>query len=337
MKPNLSRTPFLFLLGIIAILGQPLLSSSYGSTRPLPVVKAIDNPCLKFFPRDAWLIGNVDLKAFFDFMSSGAEENPVVDMMLAQYAEMFRGFTGIDFTKEVRYLTFCLVGDDLENLQGLVVVKGSFNSSVAEMRLTLGIGAQLARTTYRGKTLYSDGVSMGYVFPETSTFVIGSPSLLRRAVDVLDTQAQPMSSYLRRTLAKTNGASIVWVAGRPEVVLETNEVAAERRRNPELFARMSAVQSASLFSEAAPDGLLITALGCAADRQRAQDLYSFLTNSKRNALDVDGANVFLGSFLVMSDIAVEEDFVRWDLQLTERALERLWETRFVRKIRGGIN
>lgn len=332
MKSKLNYKSLAFVFGIVVVISWSFLSSSFGGTRTLPIVKAVDNPCLKFLPRDAWIIGNVDVKALIDFMRSAGEENPAMDMVIEQYAEMFKGFTGIDILKEVRYLTFCLTGNHESDIQGLIVIKGSFNSSVSEMRLSLGIGSELQKKSYNRKTLYEDQ-DMGYTFLEFSTLVVGSPSLLRKAIDVLDTGSLPMSSYYQRTLEKTNGESIAWIALKPEILLESDEVAAQRRRNPDLFAKMSILQCASFFSEPVPDGLLITALGCVTDRQRAQELYSFLTNTKTNALDVNGANVFLGSFLVLSDITMDGEFVRWDLQLTLRALEKLWKTEFVRKVR----
>ncbi|MBN2316732.1 MAG: hypothetical protein JXM79_22585 [Sedimentisphaerales bacterium] len=332
MKPKPNYRLSVLAIGMSVALTGSFLSSSAGSTGTLPAVKAVDNPCLKFLPRDAWVVGNVDVKVLIDFMMQGSEQNPAMEMVVVQYAEMFKGFTGIDFRTEVRYLTFCLAGDVKSEPQGLMVVKGSFNGAVSEMRLSLGIGAGLQKTTYREKTLY-ENPDMGYGFPELSTLIVGTPSLLRKAIDVLATQDQPMSPTLRKTLTKTNGASIVWAAVKPEVILETDEIASERQRYPELFSQVSQLECASFFSEPAADGLLVTALGCVKDPQSASDLYAFLTDSKRNTLDVDGANVFLGSFLVLSDVTLDGQFVRWDVRLTEQALKKLWETKFVRKLR----
>jgi len=336
MTPKSNKKLIVFALALGLVLPGSFLTRSFGGVSNAPRIRAIDNPCLKFFPRDAWAVGNIDVKAFIDFLRTGNEQNPAMDMMLQQYGEMIRGFTGIDVRTEVSYLAFCLSGTRDADLRGLVIVKGSFDGAISEMRLNLGIGSGLQRTAYSGKTLY-ENQQMGYALPESSTLAIGTPSLLRTAVDAINTGARPMSGPFQKTLAKTNGASLVWVAMKPNVLLEANEIAAERQQNPEIFTKLSTLQCASLFSQSAADGLLVTALGCTSDQQHAQELHSFLTSTKRDSLEVSGANVFLGSFLVLSDIALDGEFVQWDLHLTVQGLEKLWETKFIKKIRDRAN
>jgi len=296
----------------------------------LPTVKAVNNPCLKFLPADWWLVGNFNLKAFFDFMDESMADNPAMGMVMGQYLQMIQGMVGIDPQKQVQYVTFLLSGETDPDPQGLVIIKGTFENSVPELRLRLGMGAEMEKTTYTDTALY-ESAEIGYCFPEQSTLVVGSPALLRRSVDVVGKGIKSLPSSLHGTLERTNGASIIWLAVNPKVVLEVQEFKAQSEEYSELFSKISSIECASLFFDSTHDGLLVSALGYVPEQGRSAELYSFLNEIKRNFLDVEGSNVFLCSFLIMSNTLLDGMYVRWNTHLTESALFELWETKVVRK------
>lgn len=87
----------------------------------------------------------------------------------------------------------------------------------------------------------------------------------------------------------------------------------------------------SLFFEPTDDGFLTSILAYLSEEKHSKELYDFLTELKQSVLNVDGANVFLCSFLLMSDIELDRNFVRWDVHLTLNTLAELWSTKFVQK------
>lgn len=297
---------------------------------PVPTVKAVDNPCLRLLPADWWLVGNFDCKAYFDFIQWGAIDNPAVEVMMNNYMQMVQGMVGIDPQTQVQYVTFFASGNPDLNPQGLVIVKGTFQNSVSEMRLRFGLGAAMKKTIYKGITLYEDA-EIGYGFPEQSMLMLGSSALLRRSVGALTATTKSLPESLRKTLEHTNGASIVWLAIRPSVVLGMQEIKGQRKNYPQFFKKVSALQCTSFFFESTYDGFLGRGLAYLPEKGRSKEFYSFLNEKKRRFLDVEGSNVFLSSFLMMSDIRLDDPYVRWDIQVTARGLFELWETKLIRK------
>lgn len=295
----------------------------------LPTVKAINNPCLKFLPSNWWLIGNFDCKAYFDLIAK-YNDNPAMAAIMTQYVEMLKGVTGIDIRSEVQYITFILAGNPDFKPQFLFVIKGTFENAIPEMRLSLGLGAGMQRSLYRGNTLYENS-EMCYAFPEESTLMFGSQSFLRSSVDVLTKRTKLFPDSLHRTLERTNGASIVWLAIKPNVILNMEGIKEERQNYPDIFKKISAIQYISLFFEQTYDGFLASALAYLPEQGHPIELYNYLNKNKQSFLNVEGANVFLCSFLVMSDIILDGNYVRWNSHLTVDALTKLWNTKVIVK------
>jgi formylglycine-generating enzyme required for sulfatase activity len=302
----------------------PLTASSTLST------KAASNPCLKYLPADWWLVGNVNLEAFFQFMELSKEANPAVSMLMSQYLEMARGMIGIDPRSEVRYATVVLAGNPEQAPQGLLIVKGTFDNATPELRLKLGLCAGMKKAMYEGTALYQSG-QIGYCFPQPSTLVLGSPSLLQRSVRVAGKTTVPLSASLRGTLERTNATSLVWAAIKWKVLLDMQEVKAQWTASPAVRDLFSSIEYVSLFSESADDGLLLSAVAYVSDENHSKRLHTILNAVKQQFLDVEGANVFLSSFLTMSDTTLDGNYVRWNTHFTERTLVDLWNTKFVRK------
>lgn len=301
----------------------------------LPAVKASDNPCLKFFPVDSWLVGNVNIRAYFDFIDK-LNENPAnaaATAIITQYIEMIKGLVGIDFQKDVRYITFILSGD-VDSPEFLFVVKGSFDNKVSEMRLSLGVGASTQLTTYKDIKLH-ENTEMGYGFPEESTLLIGSPIMLRASLDELNRRTTVLSDALRKTLARTNGDSVLWLILKSSVFTKSDELTREWPEENEVINTIRSLEYLSLFFEPAEDGFLTSILAYLPEQKRSKELYDFLGQLKQNFLNVEGANVFLCSFLLMSDIELDGNFVRWDVHLTMSTLAELWNTKFIQKTVGG--
>jgi hypothetical protein len=288
----------------------------------LPAVKASDNPCLKFFPVDSWLV---------DFIDQLGENpaNAAAMALITQYIEMIKGLVGIDFQKDVQYITFIFSGD-VESPEFLFVVKGSFDNKVSEMRLSLGVGTGTQLTSYKDIKLH-ENTEMGYGFPEESTLLIGSPAMLRASLDVLNRRTTVRSDALHRTLARTNGASVLWLILKTKALMEADELTKGWPEENEIMNTIRSLEYLSLFFEPAQDGFLTSILAYLPEQKRSKELYDFLGQLKQNVLNVEGANVFLCSFLLMSDIELDGNFVRWDVHLTMSTLAELWNTKFIQK------
>jgi len=262
---------------------QTLLSKKLSTS----TVKASANPCLRFLPNDWWLVGNLHCKAYFDLIDKFGS-----DMEVVQYAEMLKGTTGIDIRNEVQYVTFFISGNPDLNPQFLITVKGTFDNAISEMRLKLGFGVNMQTTTYRDTKLY-ENPEIGYCFPEESTFMIGSPNILRSSIDVLTQRTKLLPSSLHRILENTNGASIIWLVVKPNVILNMEGIKEEKQNYPDIFKRISAIEYSSLFFESTHNGFLASALAYLPEQNSSKELHNYLRERKRNLLNVEGANVFL--------------------------------------------
>jgi hypothetical protein len=292
---------------------------------------AVNNPCLKYTPQDWWLVGNLDCKRFFDFLLKVAAQqpdNPNVGMMNA-YLAVLQGATGIDFRSQVDELSFFAAGDLEAKPTFVVVIHGTFNNSSAEMQLGMSIGQASVASTYKGVTLHEKG-QVEYCLPSPSTLVVGSPALVREAVDqVAPGRGSAVPQDLKAVLERTDGGSLIWLAARPKVILETPSLR-EWRGQHEAFSRnLSAVQSMSLSFTGDRDGLLVNAKGYLNDSQAAKDLQTYLDKRKSDLLAREGANVFMCSFLIMSDVGSEGPFVNGTLRLTMQSLQELWQTKLI--------
>jgi hypothetical protein len=302
-----------------------------GQAFSVPPTSAVDNPCLKFLPEDWWFVANFNCKAYFSFVEECAADNPALGTMMAQYVEMIKGLVAIDPRREVEYVTCFVSGHPDLSPKALVVVAGSFDNQLVELRLSLLFGAELTRNFYKGKTIYQH-VDMGYAFPKESTLLLGTPTLLGPAIDATELTAKSLPKSLVATLKYTNGDSIIWMAAKPKVILEMEDVRPFAARNKELFATLAPIECGSAFIQQTSNGYLACCLAYTNELEAAKVLHNYLAEMKRTFLDVHGANVFLCSFLLMSDILREGQYVRWDMRLTETALIELWETKFLRAL-----
>jgi hypothetical protein len=299
-------------------------------------ITAADNPCLKFLPEDWWFVANFNCKAYFSFVEEYSRDNPAIGAMMAQYVEMIKGFTAIDPREDVDYMTCFISGDPDLSPKWLVVVSGRFNNQLVESRLNLLFGAELTQNFYKGKTIYQN-VEMGYVFPKESNLLFGSPVLLRPAIEAAEVKEKSLPKSLGAILKYTNGASIIWMAAKPKVIFEMKDIKPFESQNKELFSKLATIECGSAFVQETSDGYLASCLVYTNELEEAKILHEYLSELKRTFLDVHGANVFLCSFLVMSDILKEGRYVRWDVRLTERAMIELWETKFQRVLPVGNN
>ena len=311
----------------LIISNESTLSGGLSSSK----AKASENPCLRFLPSDWWLVGNVNLKAYFDLVDSLGQNNPGM-ATVTQYVEMLKGLIGIDISNEVQYTTFILSGNPDESFEFLIVAKGTFDNAISEMRLRLGLGAGMQTITYRGTKLYhQQDAEIGYAFPEESTLMMGSLNMLGSSVDMLTQRTKLMPDSLHRILESTNGASIVWSVVKPDVVLNMAEIKKMKQQHPDIFERISTIEYTSLFFEPTHDGVLASLLAYLPEKQKSNELYYYLRETKQNLLTVEGANVFLCSFLMLSDVVLDGNYVRWNSHLTVDALTKLWITKVLLK------
>jgi len=325
-----TRVQAVFLLMLAGLLACPTMAwpQREDSTPRRP---ASANPCLKFLPKDYWLVGNLDFKSIMDFYSREGrrqKENPQL-AMYKQYMQMIRLMTGIDPEKDVNYVTFFVAGNPDRDPKGLVVLEGSFDKDSVEGRLE-ALGQGTSSETHKGKTIRGNS-TMGYCFPEASTLLLGSPSLLREAVDATDGPARKMPEPLKELLDQTDGASLVWLALRPEVPLGLPDLADWRKENEKLVEALRPIRCASFYFELDDQGLLTHGLGYLGRPDQAKRLYDYLVARKKALLHEEGSNVFYSSFLVLSKVETAGPFVKGTLQITGGALERLWQTKFIIK------
>jgi len=320
----------IFFLTAGFILPPTFLPAQAPTATPAPFVRASENPCLRALPPDWWMAGNFDCKSYFDAVSSVHEGNAAMALAMNQYVQMVQGMMGINLQNEVQYATFFTAGDPDMDSKFLGILKGSFDNNTVGMRLAFSIGAGMKSASYKGLTIY-EGETVGYAFPEPSTLMMGTPALLRQAVDALKEKPKALPESLSRVLERTNGRSICWVAFRPRIVLQTKDAASFRERNSELCRRLSEIECASLFFETAPDGFLASGLAWLTEKSGAKGLHTYLSGWRSNLLKSEGTNVFLCSFLLSSEVMQDESYVRWNLHLTEKALKNLWNTRVILK------
>jgi len=323
----------IFALGAIFILPSAFLPAQAPTATPVPFVRASKNPCLRALPTDWWMAGNFDCKSYFDAVSGVHEGNAAMALAVNQYVQMVQGMMGINLQTEVQYATFFTAGDPDTDSKVLGILKGSFDNNTVGMRLAFSVGAGMKSESYKGLTIY-EGETVGYVFPETSTLMMGTPALLRQAVDALKEKSRVLPESLSRVLERTNGRSICWVAFRPSIVLKTKDASSFREKNSELCRRLSEIECAALFFEPAPDGFLASGLAWLREKSGANGLHAYLSDWRSNLLKNEGANVFLCSFLIASEVMEDGRYVRWDLHLTEKSLKNLCDTRVILKPAG---
>ena len=322
----------------LAFLGVTFLGVGYGwsqsggATSPIRLQHkpASANPCLKFLPKDYWLVGAFDFKAFIEFTTRETPaENPQA-AMLKQYMQMGKLLTGIDLEKEVETIAFFAAGNVGNNPTGLIAVKGTFDSADVERRLALLSAQTMTTTTYKEKKIHS-GQEVGYCLLEDSVLLFGTPSLLRGAIDAAEGQPRSLPAALKNVLDRTNGASIAWAAVRPQVILDLKDLADWRAQNKDLHRSLGKLDCLSAAFEMADDGLLINALGYVVAAGQAKDLHKYLSDRRAALLHKEGSNVFASSLLILSELSTAGPYVQGSLRLTERAWSDLWNTRVIIK------
>jgi len=297
---------------------------------PAPRVAAGDNPCLKYLPSDWWLVGNFDCKGYLALLTQFEEdgENPLRAMM-EQYMQMVRQLTGLDPQRNVDYVTFFASGD-IEDAPGvLVAIKGTFANETVSARLTNAFGPG-QHSQHKGRTIHTNGTA-GYCLPEPSTLLFGNVEMLTAGIDAVTAPARKMPDALAKTLARTNGRSIIWGAVRPQAIFDVRAVADALRVRPVLNAALRPTECVSLFAEGAPDGIVARAMATLPHGADARRLATYLRRRKDALLHREGANVFVSSFLLLSDVAQRGRHVRGSLHLTIEGLEKLWNTKLVLK------
>lgn len=324
----MSRTK-LFCLPIVLAIVALLVAPAWAADAPAK--SAMRNPGLKYLPKDYVLVGNFDVGTLMTLLANAGQENNPQYQQFKQYAAIAKMATGIDVEKDLKSVTFFVAGDLTGDPELLVAIRGTFDNETVEKHLAGGLGAQMTKDTYNEKNIYSQG-AMGFCFPEDSTILAGSVPLLKRGIEIaadpqMAAKAFPVS--LRKVLEQTNGASIVWVATQPKTLLNSPQLA-ELKGLPVLDA-LRQVEAASVFFELAGDGLLVQSVGFAGDEEKATELQKTLSDRKKMLLTTEGANVFLASFLVLSNITADGPFVRGSFRITATALEELWNTKFVLK------
>lgn len=312
-------------------LGFALFIASIGAQSPAPAssfAKASANPCLRYQPRDFWLVGHLDCQAYFQFANSAQAGNPAMGLALNQYIQTIQGMVGINLQTDVQYAMFFLAGNPDTDLRVLSVIKGSFDNSTVNMRLGFTAGLLMKAVDYSGMTIY-ENEGAGYCFPEPSMILAGDPALIRQSLDGAKAKGSRLPKNLERLLEKTNGASIGWAAAKPAPFMQIEDIRPFKEAQPAFAQRLSGLDFISVSFEQATDGATARALTYHAEPAKAKSFQEYLENWRKNILKKEGANVFFCSFLLSSETSVEGTFVRWNLRLNRKALSDLMKTKVV--------
>jgi len=330
---NAVRTVLLVAALLVAVLPGAVGAQPAALKVKVAEVKASDNACLKYLPPDWWLVANVDIKAYFDFVAQaqqgGGAANPGA-AMLKQYMQMAQMFTGIDMTKDLQYATLILSGDPDGDVSFLGAIKGTFNNAIVRGRLAGTLGQGMKEQFYGGQTIYAGGEA-AYCLPEPSTILVGDTAGLKRTIDRMKKGSFTMPPSLKKTLDRTNARSIVWAATRPQVILNVKALGDWRRDHKAFCGQMQAIEYLSVFFEMAEDGFLVNALACLPGAPQAKRLGAYLAGRRDALLKTEGSNVLFCSFLVMSQVAADDRYVRGSLHLTGKAFGDLWNTKVIVK------
>ncbi len=298
---------------------------------PAPAVsfaKASANPCLRYQPRDFWMVGHLDCRAYFQFANSSQSGNPAMGLALNQYIQAIEGMVGINLQTDVQYAMFYVAGNPETDLRALSVIKGSFDNSAVNMRLGFTAGLLMKAVDYNGMTIY-ENEGAGYCFPESSTILAGDSGLIRQSLDGIKIKGSRLPKNLERLLDKTNGASIGWAAAKPASFMQIDYIRSFKEAQPAFAQRLSGQDFISVSFEQASDGATARALTFFSDTAKAKNFHEYLENWRKSILKKEGANIFFCSFLISSETSVEGTFVRWNLHLTRKALSDLMKTKVV--------
>ncbi len=312
---------FGFLLAIAA-------SLLVGSARAQPLAEnASASPGLKYLPKDYWLVAECDVGTIAKLMSLATMQDTPQAAQLKQYIQVAKQFTGIDLEKDVDSATLFLSGTP-DEMKMLAVVQGSFKNDLVAKRLSASLEDSLTEETYKKHKLYHME-NFTLCFPEDSTILVGEKALVRGAIDQKEAKTRNMPESLKKVLERTPGKTVVWAAVRPKVVLDHKMLADLREGNVELHKALSKLDTMNLFFEMTDGGLLIKSVGYSAAPGGAGNVYQYLSNRKKNLLNVEGTNVLFTSLLILSELKLNGSYVEGSFRITGEALKELWETRVI--------
>ena len=322
-------TAWLVLLGLAV---TPVASA--GADEAIPS-KALENsaaasPNLKFLPKNYWLAAEIDCAPLQGFLGSPeAQRNPQY-AQLKQMLQLAKVFTGIDLEKEVDRVTVFLAGDPDHDPQFLFVVQGTFDNQVVEAKLTQTLGQAVSEKTYKETTVYS-GSAWALAFPVEKTILFGKEALIHNSIDRLQGKKAPLPAAVKKVLERTPGDHFIWAALRPRAILDSRELGEWREKNKDLHANLQKLECVSFAFSGAGDGLLINALGNAAEADEAKQVYDYLKARQSALLTKEGSNVFAASFLILSELHTNGPYVQGSFRLTAKSLEELWKTKVIVK------
>lgn len=148
----------------------------------------------------------------------------------------FRTETGIDIEQDIDHVIACVAGrsESGHDPNGLVLARGRFDASRLEA-LAVGHGAVVG--SYKGRKLFSaigskhEGVKreahMAMAFIEPGLVAIGSPEMLRRAIDTKGAGADVRKNAQLMKLVGDMGNASVWAVGDFESIASQAHLSSE--------------------------------------------------------------------------------------------------------------
>lgn len=153
--------------------------------------------------------------------------------------------------------------------------------------------------------------------------------LLRAAVEA--EHERPLPAELKGVLDRTDGGSAAWIAATRQSVHQWQAPDEWRGQYPELSAEFAKLDSLSLALDYDDDGVRANVLGYSAGSHGAESVHAYLSERREALLRTEGANVFVCSLLVLSELAHDGHYCRGTLHLTRQAAQQLWETKVIVK------
>jgi len=220
-------------------------------------------PSLSFVPKDATLIGYVDLKSVASSPLAETWANDVQGKTPFAALDEIHESTGIDIRNDVDSVTLAVGPESVKPERWGIAVAGTFDRDLLADKLSKTTG-RAQTSTYAGTPLYlaSEGTSTAMAFPDDSILLLGEPAYVR---EMLDAGAGRKPSAIENVRSWGFGnfdGEAFWFAGTPPDVL---------RGLVARGAENAALRSFAVTGRLETD-LVLRARGQAADAKTAQEL-----------------------------------------------------------------
>jgi hypothetical protein len=220
-------------------------------------------PSLSFVPKDATLVGYVDLKSVASSPLAETWANDVRGKTPFAALDEIRESTGVDVLSDVDSLTLAVGPESAKPRRWGIAVSGTFDRDLLKDKLSKTAG-RAPTSAYEGTPFFlaNEGTSTAIALPDGSTLLLGEPAFVREMLDA-SAGRKPSASENLLGWGKFNGDTF-WLAG----------------TSPDFLRGLMGQVAPNLRSFAAAGrlegDLVLRAHGQAADPKTAQELADVL-------------------------------------------------------------